>query len=349
MKRVIIVPDFPPKRAISNVRESYQAAADRWDAELIWFSQCDSGGHCFWRKMRAFAAVLDRFDEAHVLQLDNDMLIREDCPSPFDLVSPDQFAMVAGRQRPDRRVDESSWGARAHRTWATRMNTDQLPPALHPNGGLYLYGLPHFLSVWQRIEKAQKRWSNYGDMGADESIIGNVLWSRCRDAIRFLPQEFNTVLCQNGWLLRDNFSPTYITHYAMGAKEKLAEANWRVTGWPWDNDDPVRNIAREVRRGKHKVGCLVSPDSDTACKLLILFPELQLFGIHANRRVGVLQDPDDVSMQLHASRTSYLLVRQILSALGPLARRYRPLFCDLSFAEELAGPFDFISEGSLQA
>ncbi|MEM9368198.1 MAG: hypothetical protein AAGD07_19555 [Planctomycetota bacterium] len=344
MRRVIVVPDFPPKRAIRNVRESYQAAADRWDAELIWFARCASRGHCFWRKMRAFTEVLERYNEAHVLQLDNDMLIREDCPSPFDLVTPEQFAMVAGRQRPDRRVDESSWGARAHRIWASRLKTEQLPPALHPNGGLYLYGLPQFKPLWQRIEKAQKRWSNYGDMGADESIVGNSLWTRYRGSIFFLPQEYNTVLCQNAGLLRDHFSPTYITHYAMGAKAKLADANWKVTDWPWDQHDPVRLIAQDVHRDEHKVGCLVAPDPTTVCKLLILFPELRLYGIHTNRSDEDLDDHACLSTQLLASNTSYLLVRQILSALGPLARRYCPLFCDVTTAEKLAGPFDFVSE-----
>jgi hypothetical protein len=341
MKRVIVVPDFPPKRALGNVRESYRAAAGRWDAELIWFSDCSSDGHCFWRKMRAFSGVASRYEQSHVLQLDNDMLIREDCPSPFDLVSPTEFAMVAGRQRPDRRVDEHSWGAKAHSTWATRMNTKQLPPALHPNGGLYLYGLPHFNSLWQRIDQASKRWGNHGDMGADESIIGNLLWSRHRQAIRFLPQEFNTVLCQNAGLLRDGFSPTYITHYAMGAKAKLADAKWQTSDWPWIGDDAVRELADQIRCRKHDVGCLLNPESETVCKLLILFPELHLCGVHAEQPESISAEPASTSTLLSASHTSYLLVRQILSDLGPLSRRYRPIFCQPNEIES-ADPFDFV-------
>ncbi|WP_430454888.1 hypothetical protein [Rhodopirellula europaea] len=269
------------------------------------------------------------------------MLIREDCPSPFNLVSPSEFAMVAGRQRPDRRVDEHSWGAKAHSVWATRMNTKQLPPALHPNGGLYLYGLPHFNPLWRRIDQASKRWGNHGDLGADESIIGNLLWSRHRQAIRFLPQEFNTVLCQNAGLLRDGYSPTYITHYAMGAKAKLADAKWQTADWPWTSDDAARELANQIRRGKHDVGCLLNPKSETVCKLLILFPELKLCGVHTERMENITADPASAETLLSVSHTSYLLVRQILADLGPLSRRYRPIFCHPNEVESV-GLFDFV-------
>jgi hypothetical protein len=345
MKRVIVVPDFPPKQAPQNVRASYQAAAKRWDAELIWFTHCETGGHCFWKKMQAFSAVLDQCSDAHVLQLDNDMLIREDCPSPFDLAKPNEFAMVAGRQRPDRRVDETSWGAKAHNIWAGRLKSASSPPALHPNGGLYLYGLPHFTSVWHRIDLAAKQWRNYGDMGADESIISNILWTWHREAIRFLPQEFNTILCQNAGLLRDKFSPTYITHYAMGAKNKLAGARWQTTDWPWAKDDPIRRLSDQLRCRKHNVGCVESPDSETICKLLILFPEMRLYGLHVHKSIAWPDDLGSLSSQLSASHTDYLLLRQVLADLGPLSHRYHSLPCTLAEANRWVGSFDFVLDG----
>ncbi len=42
------------------------------------------------------------------------LVIRSDCPSPFELVAPTDFAMVSGRQSPQRRVDRASWNQMAH-------------------------------------------------------------------------------------------------------------------------------------------------------------------------------------------------------------------------------------------
>ena len=36
MKRVIAVLDLPPRRSLPNVRASFQAAATRWNAEVLW-------------------------------------------------------------------------------------------------------------------------------------------------------------------------------------------------------------------------------------------------------------------------------------------------------------------------
>ena len=52
--------------------------------------------------------------------LDNDMVIRSDCPSPFDLATPDQFAMVAERQCAQNRIDNGGWQKTAHEVWADR-------------------------------------------------------------------------------------------------------------------------------------------------------------------------------------------------------------------------------------
>ncbi len=98
MKRVIAILDLPPRRALPTVRESVEAAAERWNVELHWIRRPLQPCHPFWQKMFVCGDVAKRFGPSHVLQIDNDMVIRSDCPSPFELAEPGQFAMVAERQ-----------------------------------------------------------------------------------------------------------------------------------------------------------------------------------------------------------------------------------------------------------
>lgn len=105
MKRVIAILDLPPRRAVPTVRESVEAAAERWNAELHWIRRPLQPCHPFWQKMFVCGDVAKRFGPSHVLQIDNDMVIRSDCPSPFELAQPGQFAMVAERQCAQNRID----------------------------------------------------------------------------------------------------------------------------------------------------------------------------------------------------------------------------------------------------
>ncbi len=105
MKRVIAILDLPPRRAVPTVRESVEAAAERWDAELHWIRRPLQPCHPFWQKMFVCGDVAKRFGPSHVLQIDNDIVIRSDCPSPFELAQPGQFAIVAERQCAQNRID----------------------------------------------------------------------------------------------------------------------------------------------------------------------------------------------------------------------------------------------------
>ncbi len=82
MKRVIAILDLPPRRAVPTVRESVEAAAERWNVELHWIRRPLQPCHPFWQKMFVCGDVAKRFGPSHVLQIDNDMVIRSDCPSP---------------------------------------------------------------------------------------------------------------------------------------------------------------------------------------------------------------------------------------------------------------------------
>jgi hypothetical protein len=88
---------------------------------------------------------------SHVLQIDNDMVIRSDCPSPFEFTQPGQFAMVAERQCTQNRIDNGGWQKTAHEIWAKRCRLKPAPTWMHPNGGLYLYDTETFARMFERI------------------------------------------------------------------------------------------------------------------------------------------------------------------------------------------------------
>jgi len=79
MKRVIAVLDLPPRRSLPNVRASFHAAATRWNAEVLWITKPLHTCHPFWQKMFVCDHVQSIYGTSHVLQLDNDMVIRSDC------------------------------------------------------------------------------------------------------------------------------------------------------------------------------------------------------------------------------------------------------------------------------
>ncbi len=145
MKRVIAILDLPPRRAVPTVRESVEAAAERWNVELHWIRRPLQPCHPFWQKMFVCGDVAKRFGPSHVLQIDNDMVIRSDCPSPFELAEPGQFAMVpkAVRSKPNRQRRVAKDCARdLGQTLSTQSRAD----VDASNGGLYLYDTESLLA-----------------------------------------------------------------------------------------------------------------------------------------------------------------------------------------------------------
>jgi hypothetical protein len=95
MKRVIAVLDLPPRRSLANVCASFHAAATRWNAEVIWISTPLHSCHPFRQKMFVCDHVQSLFGSCHVLQLDNDIVIRSDCPSPSSHQLTSQWSQFA--------------------------------------------------------------------------------------------------------------------------------------------------------------------------------------------------------------------------------------------------------------
>ena len=67
MKRVIAILDLPPRRAVPTVRESVEAAAERWNVELLWIRRPLQPCHPFWQKMFVCGDVAKRFQTPNIL------------------------------------------------------------------------------------------------------------------------------------------------------------------------------------------------------------------------------------------------------------------------------------------
>lgn len=328
MKRVIAVLDLPPRRSPNNVRESLLAAADRWNAELVWIRNPLQPCHPFWQKMFVCDHVQTRFGESHVLQLDNDMVIRSDCPSPFELVEPTEFAMVSGRQSPQRRVDRASWNQMAHEEWARRCDVSPAPGWTHPNGGLYLYGTKTFELIFAEIISHLLPTGGKHDLGCDECLIVNHLWTYHRNAIRFLPPDFNVNLHQNTGWASNPVMQSYIYHFVGPTKKHLEQCRWQRTDppeipYPWDSK--ARSLINRFGNAPPAVWSECNCQSaDTIGNLLAAYPDL----IIRTNAAPLAQKHQEIAIascdrvhQFAATRTSYLSLAKLLLRLGPNASR----------------------------
>jgi hypothetical protein len=322
-QRVIAVMDLPPRRAPKNVRVSYEAAAQRWDAELHWIRGDLQPCHPFWQKMFVCGHVRKLFGPSHVLQLDNDMVIRSDCPSPFDLVSPKKFGIVAERQCALNRIDNGGWQKRAHEIWAKRCGVAPAPTWLHPNGGLYLYETGMFGPMFDRIIRCLLPTWGASDQATDESLIINQLWNDHPGYITFLPGDYNVSVLQNPDWAANPVMQSFIHHFIGRSKPNLEACRWQRTDPP-ELPFPANTQSRQLieQWGDHPlaeydIGPIFTPQ--LTANLLAVYPELFVTGEWSNEPFRL-----DPRMLSHAeTASSHLVLTRFLLRLGVNARRFR--------------------------
>jgi hypothetical protein len=277
--------------------------------------------------------VIDTVGHCQLLQLDTDMLIRDDCPSPFELVGKEQMGMIAGRQGIFMNLSKTSWAHRAHGIWARRLGTKSAPPWAHPNGGFYLYRTDVFADFFDQIAakgpgaKFDKRF------GCDETIVINHLWDRCPERIHYLPGEFNTLLHHNPHLCDHRSMQTYVYHFVAGTKRHLPKIWWQRG----------KNPAQPIAAGKHAqvvFELLRSAEGPmlkgvevgvfhgvTAANLLALMPDLELYGVDpwAPYPADTEQSRPDHVQQLGDTKTLYWGLPIALRHLAVNASRWHPI------------------------
>ncbi|MEM9368201.1 MAG: hypothetical protein AAGD07_19570 [Planctomycetota bacterium] len=251
------------------------------------------------------------------------MLIRSDCPSPFDRARLDQFGMVAERQCAQNRLDRGGWHRRAHVTWARRCGLVPAPTWIHPNGGLYLYGTECFTPLFDDICDDIHRTNAATDLAPDESLIINHMWNKQPEAIVFLPGDFNVSMSQAPDWARNRVMQAFVYHFIRKTKKHLPECQWRRTNPPqlpysknlrsrkliadWRDDPPAEFDMGKILR--------VEP----VANLLAVYPDLVVSGTwqHSNTIDEKRLTPDD------DTRIPYLMLSRFLIRLGVNARRFR--------------------------
>ena len=333
VKRVVAALDLPPRIAHKKTIESFKAAADRWNAKLLWIRKPLHRCHPFWQKLMVCRHVINTVGQCHLLQLDTDMLIRDDCPSPFEMASKDQIGIVAGRQGIFGNLGKTSWAHRAHSIWAKQLKTKAAPPWAHPNGGLYLYHTEVFADFFDEIA-AKGPSANFDKrFGCDETIVINHLWDKCQSRIKYLPGEYNTLLHHNPHLCEHRAMQTYVYHFVGGTKRYLPKVWWKRG----------KNPAQPIGSGKHAqvvYDLLRAADGpmnkgvevgvfhgSTAANLLALMPDLQLYGVDpwATYESDSEQSRPDHVQQISDTQTLHWGLPIALRTLGVNARRWYPI------------------------
>jgi len=187
-------------------RAAFQAAAQRWGAAYIEVTQSLGNFHPFWAKAHVPLSCHTRGFE-RVLQLDADMLVAPDCPSPFTYAPADKFGVVSTVQ-PDRLVRHirhfniAKWASHYRVKGYTR-------PREHLNAGLLLYHQGHH-------EALLRRWQTHAETGTrrppcpmPEQFVLSCLLAENPAQRHWLPWQFNACRLPSGVVPHK----AYIAHF----------------------------------------------------------------------------------------------------------------------------------------
>ena len=198
------------------VHESFWAAAERWGVDYTEIRTPLGPYHAFWQKaMICTSAHVTAYER--VLQLDGDMLIRSDAPSPFDLVPKDRFGVVSKIQ-PGRRPQAllTRPGMRTSRLLGIR---PYARPEQHLNAGFILYTPALHRDILLRWQKIGRR-NGWPRIPFPEQVALSCLLSYEPHRVTWLPWTWNT--CDVPRRFPRGPMQTYIYHLHAPHKPSLA-------------------------------------------------------------------------------------------------------------------------------
>ena len=318
MRKVIFVLDMPPSQSHPVAKASIEAAATRWGADLVYHDlPLDSRFHPFWQKLLVPSFVAGRFGDAHVLQLDNDMVVRSDTPSLFDACDPDYLHAVPERVAYRQDVGQSGWVERENRIWSRRLGKDAPPCWYHFNAGLMCYGAKALRPVFDACAEHRYKWAkprDHRENAPDEGTLAFALWPD--RAIRWLSPEYNVNLKEVAGWRSDRLMRAYVYHYVVDTKPQIGDAKWdRSTwtpdDWPFPWDEFTRDLLdvhghehlaaqADIRLDVANIGAITN--------LLSMFPNLSV-------RVSRVSESDAFA------DTPYRTLTKLLEGLDVLSRR----------------------------
>lgn len=169
-------------------RASFEAAAARWEAELVIFTDPLAACHIWWQKTFVIEQLLD-FDQ--VLQLDADMLIAADCPPPWTLSPGDRLGLCRDVQH-RRQFRFLPWLHRQYEPWYQALRSPRLRLHQFLNAGLLLYS-PARMLPWFRLWRAVGQAKQFPPWGlGDQGVLCLLAW-RFGLPIRILSARWNQI------------------------------------------------------------------------------------------------------------------------------------------------------------
>lgn len=210
MKKAIAVLNIGGKSFCGKSRRSFEAAAKRWGCDLKEFRRpIVPGRHPYWQKTLV-CRELSEYDR--VLQLDADMLIRWNSPSPFDLVPEDHLGLVSADQiafDPDKPAcDQETWeqkrahGIKLYREsvvskWAKRLGVPEIDDKYHANAGFFMYSPKHHQWLWDELTEIGISVNNPSTLLPEQANF-SMLVQRHQVPTVWLPQEWNLMVFRRG-------------------------------------------------------------------------------------------------------------------------------------------------------
>jgi hypothetical protein len=219
-------------------RRSFEAAAARWGCDFVELRNPLAPHHIFWQK--AFVPIR-LADYERVLQLDADMLIREDAPNPFDLVPVGSVGVVSAHQFPNAGAIEKNREACVS-AWAGWTGLRPCPDTHHLNGGFFLYGPRQHAGLFARLRECGHRRKWNPRRLPEQVCLSLLLWNEVAPAT-WLPQEWNTVAAAQGIRPEHNTGTMngFIYHFTGKPLRgrRIGRTRWRVTRSDEFSDPPA--------------------------------------------------------------------------------------------------------------
>jgi hypothetical protein len=181
MNRIITLNDwnFWP----DNARASVDAAAKRWDCEVIEVASLLGATDAFAAKFR-----LHQFchPQGRALLLDSDIVIRSDCPSPFEVVPASHMAAI-GNYQGDTHDGDPERHQRPSWDLACKAMGIDLPYSNqhYINGGFILFSAEH-ARIFRKLSHEIKDTSGVNEQGAFGVALATM-------PTAYLPREWNRI------------------------------------------------------------------------------------------------------------------------------------------------------------
>lgn len=235
-------------------RASFRDAARRWGVEFVERVTPLAPVHHFWQK--AFA-IEEMQAYERVLQLDADMLIRWDAPSPFDLVPEDHIGVVSSRQftppprdflltPPTDTEHQGLWISR-HRDmcvqgWARHMKMEPCHDERHLNGGFFLYSPTIHRPLFAELREVGQsaKWTQWR---LPEQASLSVLLHNHKVPQTWLPHTWNIVAAHQRHI-REEYATGYMNGYIYHFTGKVKRGE-RINNTTWEKA-PCDEIAQRL-------------------------------------------------------------------------------------------------------